>query len=340
MDRRDVAAAIDPGDMEGVFEPVERKTAREADHVAAIDEAPADLGRLLRKSVEVDLGGVLPEARRELVLRFLHRHAVHMVDLFTDLVVVEAAGRAGLGVVPGGEVDARAGGAELRRIDDAREVGNHGLLNRPSALHAHQHPADVVEHRRAVGAHAAGAHPHHARVALGGRPHADHFGGRDERVARIDRPQELSGRVTKIGESVQRNVRHRLPENHVEGDEVRDRARRIADAPREGVGGLHHEAVAVEPLIHRHVAGRDGARRRVADDVADDEVLEEPTCPGHARAPLEEIVRRTHCHGPARPATSTLVMRGRRARAFPGDEDDGAILSCSLHAPFKRAVPS
>ena len=58
--------------------------------MAAIDQPAAEAALALGELVEVHARGVLIEPRRDLVLGFLDRHAVDMVDLLADLVVAEA----------------------------------------------------------------------------------------------------------------------------------------------------------------------------------------------------------------------------------------------------------
>jgi len=63
-----VPAAVDRRDVEGVGEAVEGQRARERDDMAAIDQPPAEPALALAKQVEMDLGGILIEAGRDLVL--------------------------------------------------------------------------------------------------------------------------------------------------------------------------------------------------------------------------------------------------------------------------------
>ncbi len=122
-----------------------------------------------------------------------------------------------------------------------------------------------------------------AALPIGILPEADHLGDGGERVARIDGLEEASLRVAEIGDGVQRNVRHRLAEDDMEGEQVVDRARRIADGAREGLGALGREARPVEGGIERGVARVQRARRRVADRLAEPEILEEAARRGLGR---------------------------------------------------------
>ena len=122
-----------------------------------------------------------------------------------------------------------------------------------------------------------------AALAVGVFLEADHLGGRRQRVAGIDRLEKAAGGVAEIGDRVERDVGDRLAEHDVEGEQVVDRRLRIADRAGEGLGALHGEARPVERRIKRDVAGRERARRRVAERLAEAEVLEEPAGGGLGR---------------------------------------------------------
>ena len=81
--------------------------------MAAIDQPPAEPALALAKQVEMDLGGILIEAGRDLVLGFLDGDAVDVVDALARSVVAPAMGRTGEGKIVRGRVDLRARGAEL-----------------------------------------------------------------------------------------------------------------------------------------------------------------------------------------------------------------------------------
>ena len=115
--RRDVAAAVDGGDVEGVGEAVEGQRAGERDDMPAIDEPPAEAAVLGGVLVEVDFCRVLVEARRDLVLGLLDRHAVDMVDALARRIVAKAVRAAGELEIVGGGVERRAGRAEVFGID-------------------------------------------------------------------------------------------------------------------------------------------------------------------------------------------------------------------------------
>ncbi len=50
--------------------------------------------------IEMNLGGVLVEACRNLVLRLFHGHAVDMIDLLANRIVFEHVFAAGEGCIP------------------------------------------------------------------------------------------------------------------------------------------------------------------------------------------------------------------------------------------------
>ena len=140
---------------------------------------------------------------------------------------------------------------------------------------AHQHPAAIAQHGLAVLVGADRAHVDHAGLAVRALLEADHLGDGRQGLARIDRPAEPALGVAEIGERVEGDVRHGLAEHHVEGEQVVERALRVAEGAGEGVRRLHGEARAVEAGVERHVADRHGARRGVADGLAEAEILEE-----------------------------------------------------------------
>ena len=103
--------------------PLKRQRAGERDDVAAVDQPPAEPALALAVKVEMHLGGVLVEARRDLVLGFFDGDAVDMVDALARRVVAPAIGRTGEREIVGGRVDRRAGGAELGRRDRRGQIG-------------------------------------------------------------------------------------------------------------------------------------------------------------------------------------------------------------------------
>src|SRR3546814_15287366 len=69
--RRRVRAGVDGGELHGAAETVERKRPRQRDHVATVDDAPAEAALSLGMLGEVHARRVLVEARRHLMLRLL-----------------------------------------------------------------------------------------------------------------------------------------------------------------------------------------------------------------------------------------------------------------------------
>src|SRR4051794_15426262 len=89
-----MAPSVDRRNVERVRETVERQRAGERNHMAAIDQPPAETVLAHRELIEVDTRGVLIKPRRHLVLGFLHCDAIHMIDLFADVIIAEAVWRA------------------------------------------------------------------------------------------------------------------------------------------------------------------------------------------------------------------------------------------------------
>src|SRR5690606_34974687 len=88
--RRDMPPRIDRREMEGVGQSVETERARDRHDMAALDRPPAVTTIRPGILAGVDARRVLVEPHGKLMLAFLDRHAVHMIDLRADLVVVEA----------------------------------------------------------------------------------------------------------------------------------------------------------------------------------------------------------------------------------------------------------
>jgi len=78
-----VAAAVDRRDVKGMASPLKESAARQRDHVAAIDQAPAEAPLCGRILIKVDARGVLIEPGRDLVLGFLHRHMPSTWSIFS-----------------------------------------------------------------------------------------------------------------------------------------------------------------------------------------------------------------------------------------------------------------
>src|SRR5689334_23578981 len=99
-----MAAAIDRGDLKCVGEPVERQRPRQRNDVPAIDQPPPEPSFALDELIEMNARGVLIEPGRNLMLGFLDRDAVDMIDSLADVVVAETVRAAGERKVIGGNV--------------------------------------------------------------------------------------------------------------------------------------------------------------------------------------------------------------------------------------------
>ncbi len=222
----------------------------------------------------MDARGVLVKPRRDLMLGFFDRIAVDVIDLLADLVVAEAIGAAGKREIVSRDIERRAGFAQDIRLDRGRQA-RHVIAGRGRRFvaFAHHHPAHIFEHRRAVLLVAGGAHIDDAGLAAGIFLQPDDFGQRGQRIARIDGLAEITAGIAEIGDGVERNVGHGLAEHDVEHQQIVDRRARIADRFGERVRRLHREPRAEQAGVKRDVADRDGARRGVADHLADAEIF-------------------------------------------------------------------
>src|SRR5947208_17193947 len=99
-----MAPAIDRRNMKGVGKSVERQRARQRNHVTAIDETAPEPALAFRILVEVDARRVLIKPGGELMLRFLDRDAVHVIDGLARGVVGKAIPAAGESEVIGGGI--------------------------------------------------------------------------------------------------------------------------------------------------------------------------------------------------------------------------------------------
>src|SRR5437868_5190934 len=90
--RRDVPTAVDRRNGEGVGKTIEGKRPREADDVAAIDQAPAKTPLTLGVLVKMNARRVLIEARRHHVLGLFDGYAVEVIDLLAFLIVIPEMG--------------------------------------------------------------------------------------------------------------------------------------------------------------------------------------------------------------------------------------------------------
>ena len=248
--------------------------------MATVDQPAAEAALPLDVLVEVHPGGVLVEARGELVLGLLDRHAVDVVDALAHPVVAQAVRAAGEPQVVVGEGELLRH-LQGRRRQRRRQLRHHRIRRRARLVAlAHQDPAAVAQHLLAHLVGAEGAHVDDAAVAGRGLLQADHLALGLEAVARVDRHAEEALGVAQVGHGVQRDVGDGLAEDQVEDQEVVQGSRRQAQALGEAVGALQREAAAVERLVERHVALAGGARRRMAQPLADGEVLEEVAAAG------------------------------------------------------------
>ena len=148
---------------------------------------------------------------------------------------------------------------------------------------AHHHPADIVDHRLAALVEALRAHIDDAGLPVGVLLEADHLRDRRERVAGIDGLQKPAVGVAEIGDRVQRDVGHRLAEHDVEGEQIVDRACRDSRSRGRRSRRSAPRSAAVERRIERGVAAVQRARRRVAQRLAEPEILEEAAGGGLGR---------------------------------------------------------
>ncbi len=181
-------------------------------------------------------------------------------------------------------IDGRAGRAEIGHADRLGELGNVGLRRRRArvALSDH-HPADIVDDRLAALIEPLRAYMDDAALPVRVLLQSDHLGNGGERVAGKNRLQEPAIGVAEVGHGVQRYVGHGLAEHDMEGEQIVDRALRVADGAREGFRALRREAAAGQCRIKRGVAARQRARRRVTDRLPQAKVFEEPACGGLGR---------------------------------------------------------
>src|SRR5947208_12039982 len=101
-------AAIDRGDKKGIGEAIERQRPRQRNDMPAIDQPPSETALALDELVEMNARGILIKPRRDLVLGFLDRHAVDMVNSLADFIIAEAIRAASEREVVSGDIDRRA----------------------------------------------------------------------------------------------------------------------------------------------------------------------------------------------------------------------------------------
>ena len=140
----------------------------------------------------------------------------------------------------------------------------------------HHHPTDIFDHRLAALVVPFRAHVDDAALPVRVFLEPDDLRGRRQRIACKHRLREPAIGVAEIGDRVERDVGHRLAEHDMEGEQIVDRACRIADGARESLGALGRKAHAVKRGIERGVATGQRMGRRVVDRLAEAKVLEEP----------------------------------------------------------------
>jgi hypothetical protein len=168
------------------------------------------------------------------------------------------------------------------------------------------HPAVEREHRLAALVGARAAHPHHAVLAAAVLLLADDLADRAHRVTGIHRQVELHGRVAQVGHGVERDVVHRLAEDHVEDQQVVHGLALVAQRARELRRAVQRVAVAGEAHVESLVALRDGPRHGVHQGGAGHEVFEVV-----ARVRLQR-------HAPRLPRQKAMCSESPRGPA-PGD---------------------
>ena len=231
----------------------------------------------LAELVEMDLGRVLIEPGRRLVLGLLDGGAVDMIDPLARAIVLEPMRRSAEFAVERVAFDPRTSRAETGCADRFGKLGNVGLGRRGACIaFSHHHPAHVVDHRLTALIEALRAHKDHAALPVRILLEPDHLRNGGQRIARKDRLQEPAIGIAEISDRVQRDVRHRLAEYDMEGEQIVDRAGRIADRASEGFRALWREARPGQRRIKRGVATIQRARRRVPDRLTEAKVLEEP----------------------------------------------------------------
>ena len=150
-----MCTAVQAHDHLRVGQTIERERARHRNDVPAIDQAAA-IGA--GGGVEMNLGGVLPQAGGQHVFGFFHRDTIDVVNLFTDLIVTPAVWFSCEGEVVVGEIET-LGDAQFARNQGTRQVRHDWFWRgRVWIAFAHHHPADVFQHRLIMLVQTGGAH--------------------------------------------------------------------------------------------------------------------------------------------------------------------------------------
>ena len=270
-----MATAIDGDDFEGVGQAVERQSAGEADDVSAIDQAAAKAALALGVLVEVDFGGVLPQAGGHHVLGFFHGHAVHMVDLFARLVIVPKMGAARQYRVVFGGVQIRRD-HQIGNGDGRRQSGNvlgfDGGLG--IALLDH-HPTHIIHHHFAMLIGPGGTHIDDAGLLVGVFLEPDDCGHCGQRIAGSHRHPKAPLGIAKVGHRIERDIRHGFAEHHMERRHIVQRSRRQSQGTGEFIRRRKSKAVAVQRRIQGDIARIHRARRGMTDFLAEAEIFKE-----------------------------------------------------------------
>ena len=120
--------------------------------------------------------------------------------------------------------------AKLRGLDALGQFGHFFLrAGAASSRFAHHHPAHIVEHGFAGFIEAARAHIDDAGLLVGILLQPDDFGDRIQRGARVDGLEKPAIGIAKIGNRIERDIRHGLAEHHVEHQQIVERRARVAD---------------------------------------------------------------------------------------------------------------
>src|ERR1700722_12830339 len=238
-----MAPAVDRGDVKGVGEAIEAQRARKRNDVPAIDQPASETALALAELIEMDLGAVLKQARRDLMLGLLDGDAVDVVDLLADGIIAPAMRRTGERKIITRAVDDGTGAAETVGWQRLGELGHdRGGRGRSRVPFAHHHPADVIDDFGAMLIEAARARIDDSAFAIGIFLEPDDFRGSRQRIAGIDGRKEAAGGIAEIGDGVERNVGDGLAENDMEGEQIVDGAAGIADRLSKTIRRLHGES--------------------------------------------------------------------------------------------------
>src|SRR5690606_35567597 len=116
------SASVDSGDVVCIGQAVERQCPRQRNYDAAVDETAAEAAGAFGMLVEMDPRRVLVEPCRNLVLGFLDRDSIHVVDALAHLVVCPKERRAGEDCVVVGSRQLRQSATEFVGPDVFRQI--------------------------------------------------------------------------------------------------------------------------------------------------------------------------------------------------------------------------